>query len=172
MLSLGHCPICLEAGGTEPAPCGHPIDPASDLFHAHCLDKCSDAGCTRCPHCNVSAPAMGVRRVRRLVDEWLDTPGVWRRGSIFVSLQQGLMRGDCEETAARDAVGHIVEAMQRKNSKVIFIMEKRSTRKFVMSDALDTTRVTLQRSAVVYRGGLASCVDGYTLSASRIRKRR
>ena len=162
------CPICLETGGTEPAPCGHD----SVLFHAHCLDRLSDSGCTRCPHCNVSAPAVGLRRVRRMLDEWLNRPGRWRQRAVFVTMQQGLMRGPCEEKTTCDAVGHVVDAMQKKNSKVIFVVEKRSTRKFVMSNDSDTTNVTLQRSAVVYQGSLGSCCDGYVLSASRTRRRR
>jgi hypothetical protein len=167
---MNTCPICLETGGTEHAPCGYESDLI--MFHAHCLDKVSDAGCTRCPHCNVSTPAVGLRRVRRVVDAWLNTPGLWRQREVFVTLQQGLMRGECEEKTTCEAVGHVVDAMQKKNSKVIFVVEKRSTRKFVMSGASDTTNVTLQRSAVLNKGGLASCCDGYVLSASRIRKRR
>ncbi len=170
---MSACPICLEAGGTERAPCGCDLI----MFHPACLDKHSESGCTRCPHCNVSTPAVGLRRVRRMIDAWLDTPGLWRQKEVFVRLQQGLMRGECEEQTTCDAVGHVVDAMQKKNSKVIFVAEKRSTRRFMMSTprvtgGSDTTRVTLQRSAVVYKGGLAACCDGYVLSASRIRKHR
>jgi hypothetical protein len=158
-------------GGTECAPCGSFTE---QVFHSHCLDAYGAAGGTRCPHCNVFAPAVGLRRVRLVLNEWLDRPA-WRKESVFISLQQGLMRGESEEKVLCDAVSHVVSAMQKKNSKVIYMKEKpSSTTVFTMASPPLKTVVRLQRTAVLLNGGLSQCDDGYTLSASRsvIGKRR
>ena len=168
------CPICLECGGTEPAPCGFD----SLLFHAHCLEMHGDGGATRCPHCNASAPSVGLKRLRRVLDAWLRTPGLWRRSQLFVPVQRGLMRGRCERHALLGAVGHVVAAMlharaQCSEEGIVYAVRRTlTTHCFVMSHlrSRENTEVVLQRSALG-SAGIMACDDGYTLSASRRRRR-
>ena len=170
------CPICLESGGTERAPCGFD----APMFHAHCLEAHGDAGATQCPHCNASAPSVGLRRVRRLLDGWLKTGGLWRRSPLFVPLQRGLMRGQGETHALREVVGHAVGSMltacaARKEETIVYAARRTHTKQyFVMyhNNGREATEVVLQRSAVFSALGVACCDDGYIISASRRRRRK
>lgn len=116
------CPICLEFGGTECAPCGF-VDSA--LFHYNCLEEHYNRGGMLCPHCNMGVPFIVLDRLRRILDEWLDTPGLWHKSPLFIPLQRGLMRGKNEEDALRKAVEHVVSAMllscaKRNEENIIF----------------------------------------------------
>lgn len=103
----GRCGICLETGGREPAPCGW----AGPYFHAECLQRYGDAGMTRCPHCNASAPELGLQRMRRMLDEWLRAPGLWRRAPFFIPLQRGGFLWTDEHETLGKAVRHAVESL-------------------------------------------------------------
>jgi hypothetical protein len=164
------CPICLECGGTERPPCGFD----ALLFHERCLVVHGDGGATQCPHCNANAPSVGLKRMRRVLDAWLQTPGLWRRLPLFIPLQRGLMRDHCEEYALRKAVGHAVGAMlhactQRNEEGIVYASRRTHTKHFIVmfqSGRREATQVVLQRSAVSASSGVVACTDGYTLSAS------
>ena len=136
------CPICLEIGGTECAPCGF-ADAA--LFHSHCLEAHYNGGGLMCPHCNVKVPSLGLARLRCILDEWLDTPGLWRRTPLFVPLQRGLMRETIEEDALRKVIEHAVSAMllscaKRNEENIIFASRCGDTKRlFVMFHCTNPT---------------------------------
>jgi hypothetical protein len=85
--STGTCGICMETGAQATAPCGH----AGVRFHTACLIEWC-ALHARCPHCNACDTSGSVRRlVNSWVQEHESALTCWKRGPLFVGLEEGLV---------------------------------------------------------------------------------